>query len=206
MTARNPIPLKEISLLILAGGKGSRMGGLDKGLMDIAGKPAIEHLLERFYTHPGPLMISANRNLERYAGYGYPVLEDTSNGFPGPLAGILSGLQAAPGRYLLTMPVDAPLVQHDYPVRMAAAFTDCDCRACVASLNQRIEPVFCLLDTLLAPALQDYLARGLRPVNGWLAEIGAVPVDFSDAPQQFLNLNIEQDKEKLRAHLASPTP
>ena len=206
MTARNPIPLTEISLLILAGGKGSRMGGLDKGLMDIAGKPAIEHLIERFSTHPGPLMISANRNLERYAGYGYPVLKDAADTFPGPLAGILAGLRAAPGRYLLTMPVDAPLVQHDYPARMAAAFADCGCRACVASLNQRIEPVFSLLDTSLTPSLQDYLERGQRPVNGWLAEVGAKPVDFSDVPQQFINLNVEQDQEKLRACLASSTP
>ncbi|TCK18913.1 molybdenum cofactor guanylyltransferase [Thiogranum longum] len=203
MTARNPIPLTEISLLVLAGGKGSRMGGHDKGLMDIAGKPAIEHLLERFATHPGPLMISANRNLKQYADYGYPVLEDASGNFPGPLAGMLAGLVAAPGRYLLTLPVDAPLVHNDYPARMAAAFSECGSNACVASLNQRIEPVFCLLDATLAPALRDYLERGQRSVNGWLGEIGAVPVDFSDSPQQFINLNVEQDQKKLQPYLTS---
>ncbi len=203
MTARNTIPLTEIALLILAGGKGSRMGGRDKGLMNIAGKPAIEHLLERFAPHPGPIMISANRNLERYTGYGYPVLEDSTNDFPGPLAGILSGLVAAPGQYLLTLPVDAPLIQIDYPARMATALAESGCKAGVASLDQRIEPVFCLLDKTLAPTLQDYLARNQRSVNGWLTQVGAVPVDFSDSPQQFINLNIEQDQEKLQAYLTS---
>jgi len=203
MTARNPIPLAEISLLILAGGKGSRMDGQDKGLIDIAGKPAIEHILDRLATHPGPVLISANRNLARYSTYGHPVIEDPSCDFPGPLAGILTGLTATRSSHMLTLPVDAPLVSEQYPVRMAAGLTEKGGKACVASLNQRIEPVFCLLDKTLGPALQAYLDSGQRAVSGWLNEIGAIAVDFSDTPQQFINLNVEQDQEKLREFLPS---
>ncbi len=202
MSAQNPIPLTDISLLILAGGKGSRMGGQDKGLMDVAGKAAIEHLLQRLADHPGPVLISANRNRERYARYGHPVIADSREGFQGPLAGMLAGLRAASGRYVLTLPVDAPLVSRRYPERMAAALADSGRKACVASLDQRPEPVFCLLDTVLAPALEDYLNRGRRVANDWLEEIGAVAVDFSDTREQFINLNVAQDQEQLREYLS----
>lgn len=177
------------------------MGGQDKGLMEVSGKPAIEYLLERFAARPGALLISANRNLERYADYGYPVIQDTLDDFRGPLAGMLAGLIAAPGSHVLTLPVDAPLVSEHYPERMASALAGSGRRACVASLRQRIEPVFCLLDKALAPALQDYLDRGQRAVTGWLDEIDALPVDFSDVPQQFINLNVEQDQNQLGKYL-----
>lgn len=203
MTARNPVPYKDVSLLILAGGQGSRLNGQDKGLVDVAGKPAIEHLLNRFSAYPGPVLISANRNLERYADYGHPVIKDASGDFRGPLAGMLAGLMAAPGSHILTLPVDAPLVSERYPERMISALAGSDHEACVASLNQRIEPVFCLLNKTLIPGLQDYLERGRRAVNGWLDEIDALPVDFSDLPQQFINLNVEQDQEQLKKFLPS---
>lgn len=201
MNTRNPVPLTDVSLLILAGGKGSRMNGQDKGLMGVAGKPAIEHLLDRFSAHPGPVLISANRNLERYASYGHPVIKDSSGDFRGPLAGMLAGLMAAPGSHVLTVPVDAPLIDEHYPARMISALAESGQKASVASLNKSIEPVFCLLDKTLAPGLKNYLERGERAVNGWLSEINAVAVDFSDAPQQFINLNIEQDQELLREFL-----
>ena len=202
MTVRNPIPLTEISLLILAGGKGSRMHGQDKGLMEVAGKPAVEHLLERFSACPCPVLISANRNLERYAAYGHRVIQDTLDDFRGPLAGMLAGLMATTRKYVLTLPVDAPLVSAQYPERMASALGKNGGKACVAGLNQRFEPVFCLLDRSLAPDLQDYLDRGHRAANGWLKEIAALPVDFSDSPQQFINLNVEQDQKLLRRYLS----
>ncbi len=202
MTARSTIPLTDISLLILAGGKGSRMHGQDKGLMEVAGKPALEHLLERLSACPCPVLISANRNLERYAAYGHPVIPDTLDNFRGPLAGMLAGLMAATGQYVLTLPVDAPLVSPQYPARMASALAENGGKACVASLDRRIEPVFCLLDRTLAPDLQEYLDRGHRAVNGWLKEIDARPVDFSDSPQQFINLNVEQDQKLLKRYLS----
>ena len=203
MTATQPLPLPEITLLVLAGGKGSRMGGRDKGLVEIAGKPAIEHLLERFSNFPGTILISANRNLDRYAGYGHPVVSDARADFPGPLAGMLAGLEHAPGNPVLTLPVDAPLVSEHYPERMASALAGSGRTACVASFRQRIEPVFCLLDKTLAPSLRDYLEQGGRAVNGWLGEIDALPVDFSDTPQQFINLNVEQDQKRLMEYLSS---
>ncbi|VAW75813.1 hypothetical protein MNBD_GAMMA15-2497 [hydrothermal vent metagenome] len=195
MTIQNPLPHTEVSLLILAGGEGRRMNGQDKGLMSVAGKPAIEHLLDRFSGHPGPVIISANRNLKRYANYGYPVIKDNSGDFRGPLAGMLAGLMAASGSHVLTLPVDAPLIDEHYPARMISALAGNTHKACVASLDQRIEPVFCLLDKTLAPGLKSYLDRGERTVNGWLNEIDALAVDFSDLPRQFINLNTTQDQE-----------
>ncbi len=203
MTAHTPIPLSDISLLILAGGRGSRMGGRDKGLMDVAGRPAVEHLLERLATHPGPTLISANRNLDRYRRYGFPVIEDTRENFQGPLAGMLAGLRAATTPWLLTLPVDAPLVDPGYPRRMAEAVAAADSRAGVASLNGRPEPVFALLHASLAPTLEAWLDSGRRAANRWLAETGAVEVDFSDTPQQFINLNVAQDQQLLRDYLPS---
>lgn len=187
-----------VGLLILAGGRGRRMGGIDKGLMPIAGRPAIEHLLRRVQHHPGPVLISANRNLECYARYGHPVLTDGRDDYPGPLAGMLTGLEALDGSHLLTLPVDAPLVAPDYPARMIGALRNTRARAAVARLDGRMEPVFALLARTLAPALRRRLDTGRYRASEWLASVEAVPVDFSDHPEQFINLNREQDLARLR--------
>ena len=201
MTARHSIPDTNISALILAGGRGSRMGGQDKGLITVAGKPAIEHVLERLRPQLNTILISANRNLDRYAAYGYPLVKDHSSDFPGPLAGIAAGFDACHSDWLLCLPVDAPLLDAHYVQRMKTAVQDSGADAALATLNGRPEPVFCLLHRRHQPALLDYLASGKRAVQGWLQEIGAQAVDFSDCPEQFMNLNLEQDQPELEARL-----
>ena len=201
MTTRHSIPDTDICALILAGGRGSRLGGQDKGLVTVAGRPVIEHLLERLRPQLETILVSANRNHARYAAYGYPVIKDLNPDFPGPLAGIVAGFDACRSDWLLCLPVDAPLLDAHYAQRMKAAVQDCDTDAVLATLNGRPEPVFCLLHRRHQPALLDYLAGGKRAVQGWLQEIGAQAVDFSDCPEQFINLNAEQDQPGLEARL-----
>jgi len=201
MASQISIPDTEISALILAGGRGSRMGGIDKGLVSIAGKPAIEHLLQRLCPQLETIMISANRNIERYTRYGYPVVEDTLSGYPGPLAGIAAGLRACDTDYLLCMPVDAPLLGEQYVERMKTCMEKTAGRACVAEFNNKPEPVFCLLQKRHERDLADYLGRGQRSVQAWLKEIDAHAVDFTDSPDQFININLEQDQHRLEARL-----
>jgi len=201
MATRLSIPDTEISALILAGGRGSRMGGIDKGLISIAGKPTIEHVLQRLRPQLGNILISANRNLDRYARYNYPVIEDKLGEFPGPLAGIAAGLHVCNTKYLLCLPVDAPLLGEQYAARMKTSLEKSGGRACVAEFNGKPEPVFCLLHKHHEHSLLEYLGQGKRSVHAWLQEIGAHSVDFSDCPDQFININLEQDQHKLEARL-----
>jgi molybdopterin-guanine dinucleotide biosynthesis protein A len=192
---------EEITVLILAGGRGSRMGGRDKGLISIRGKPALDHLLARIGLQSRHILISANRNFEHYARYGYPVVRDTVAGFAGPLAGVLAGFSASSSAFLLTLPVDAPLVSPDYLERMTRCLQQSDKPACVAECQGQLEPVFCLAEHGTARALESYLAAGHRSVQGWLERIGATRADFSDVPQQFINLNRAGDQRRLEALL-----
>lgn len=201
MPKKNQIPAEEITVLVLAGGRGSRMGGRDKGLIPVLGRPTLDHLLARIRPQSTRILISANRNLEQYARYGYPLVRDTLNGFAGPLAGILAGLSACDTRYMLSLPVDAPLVSRDYLARMKRSLERTDRPACAAELEGQLEPVFCLAECGTRCALETYLAAGRRSVRGWLEHIGATRVDFSDVPEQFINLNRAGDRHRLETLL-----
>lgn len=201
MRKQTHISTEEITVLILAGGRGSRMGGCDKGLVPVLGKPTIDHLLKRIGVQSQRIIISANRNLEQYARYGYPVVRDTMGGFAGPLAGILAGFSACDTAFMLTLPVDAPLVSADYLERMKRSLEHSDKPACVAEFEGQLEPVFCLAEHGTSRALETYLAAGHRSVQGWLNGIGATRVDFSDVPEQFVNLNRARDQRRLETLL-----
>lgn len=203
MWGKNQISVGDITLLILAGGRGRRMEGRDKGLIPLLGKPVIEHLLARIRLQSQQILISANRNLEQYARYGYPVVRDTLNGFAGPLAGILAGLSACETGFMLTLPVDAPLLSPDYLVRMKQTLEQSDRPACVAAFEGRPEPVFCLAERTTLSVLEAYLATGQRSVHGWLQQIGAANTDFSDVPEQFINLNRARDQQRLETLLGN---
>ncbi len=201
MRKQTHIATEEITVLILAGGLGSRMGGRDKGLVPVLGKPTLDHLLLRIRVQSQRILISANRNLAQYAHYGYPVVRDTLGGFAGPLAGMLAGFSACKTPFMLTLPVDAPLVSPDYVQRMKGSLEHSDKPACVAEFEGQLEPVFCLAERATARTLETYLAAGHRSVQGWLEAIGATRVDFSDAPEQFINLNRARDQRRLETLL-----
>jgi molybdopterin-guanine dinucleotide biosynthesis protein A len=179
----------EITGLVLAGGRATRMGGVDKGLVESRGRPLIEAVIERLRPQVGPILISANRNIGTYRGFGYPVLLDADDGlepFPGPLAGVLAGLRAASTAWVAVVPCDAPLFPADLVIRLADALGAG--HAAVACAGEKIEPVFCLLHADLAGDLAAALAHGERRAGAWLRGIGAARAEFP-LPESFANLN-----------------
>lgn len=190
-----------LTAVILAGGRGRRMGGQDKGLVELAGRPMVEYALDALRPQVDALLINANRNQARYGAFGLPVISDEIGEFFGPLAGIASALtHAAPG-LLLTAPCDSPLIAADYAGRMRAALIGQDAEIAVARGEERLQPVFALLRTELRSSLMDYLAAGERKIDRWYARHGAVEVDFSDHPEMFLNVNDPEERTALELRI-----
>jgi len=187
-------PLRhEVTGLVLAGGRASRMGGVDKGLVEVEGRTLVERVMERLQPQVGPMLISANRNLDRYRTFGFPVLLDAEEGlepFPGPLAGMLAGLRAAATPWVATAPCDAPFLPLDLVSHLAEALAGAS--AAVAYAGEHIQPVFCLLHVSLAEDLAGALAHGERRTAAWLRGIGAAPALFLLA-ENFANLNTLQE-------------
>ncbi|MED5621744.1 molybdenum cofactor guanylyltransferase MobA [Ideonella sp. BN130291] len=186
------IPREAITGLVLAGGRGQRMQGQDKGLLLHRGRPLVQHALDRLAPQVGPMLISANRHLPAYRSFGTPVCSDTMPGFPGPLAGWLSALQACRTPYLASVPCDVPGLPLDLVARLARALHQADADIAMARTPEREQPVFALLRHELAPSLEQALARGERRVLGWALEQRMAVVAFADAAA-FRNLNTPAD-------------
>jgi len=186
-----------ITGLVLAGGRATRMGGIDKGLVEFDGRALIERAIARLRPQVAEMLISANRSLDRYRAFGFPVLLDADEGlepFPGPLAGMLAGLRAARTPWLAVVPCDAPFLPTDLVSRLADGLAGS--RAAVACVGERIEPLFCLLHVDLADDLAAALAHGERRAEAWLRGVGAAPALFL-VSESFANLNTLPD---LHAH------
>jgi molybdenum cofactor guanylyltransferase len=188
-----------IAGLVLAGGRGQRLGGVDKGLQPWRGRPLVDHALERLAPQVGDVMISANRNAGAYAARVTRVLADASGDFPGPLAGILAGLCAAATPWLAVVPCDSPCLPLDLVERLAQGLAGAP-GAVVQRRHAdgvlRLEPVCCLLSTALADDLAHYLAEGGRKVEGWLSRHAtAVLFDRPDDDAAFANINTLADLE-----------
>ena len=197
-------PTASVTGLVLAGGLGRRMGGEDKGLVPLAGRPMVEHVLDALRPQVASVLINANRNRERYALYGHPVVADTVEGFAGPLAGTLAALGQLPGPgYLVTVPCDAPLLAHDLVGRLLRACVDAGADLAVASDGRRQQPVFLLLHSRLAPGLEQYLAAGGRKIDAWFAGLRVAEADFSDEPDTFVNVNDPAERDRVEARLVS---
>jgi molybdopterin-guanine dinucleotide biosynthesis protein A len=198
-----PVP-ERIDGLILAGGRGQRMGGVDKGLQPWRGMPLVAHALARLAPQVREVMISANRNTGAYATHAARVLADADDSFAGPLAGILAGLRAAATLgvpWLAVVPCDSPQLPEDLVARLALAIAQTGSDAAVVRRDRgdgpRLEPVCCLLSTALADDLERCLADGERKVERWVAR-HATPMDF-DRPedaQAFANVNTPADLER----------
>lgn len=174
-----------ITGLILAGGEGRRMAGADKGLLPYAGRPLVEHVLERLRPQVADVMISANRNLDTYRAYGHPVLvdvaEDHPGQFAGPLAGLHAGLRACTTPWLVCVPCDSPHLPDDLVARLYEAATAQAAALAVAATAAGMQPTFMLCRRDLLPALEAWLAAGERRVGGWCRAQHAVEVQFADA-------------------------
>jgi molybdopterin-guanine dinucleotide biosynthesis protein A len=188
-----------ITGLILAGGRSSRMGGTDKGLMTLGDKSMIEQVIERVRPQVQTLLISANRNLQRYRDLGFEVLEDQSADFQGPLAGMLRGLDRIDRGCLLTVPCDGPLIPADLAARLDEALQRPGAVIATVSDGERRHPTYALIRHDQADDLRRFLASGERKLGKWFAACGALEVDFSDRKEAFYNVNTVSDLQRVQA-------
>ncbi len=187
--------------LLLAGGQARRMGGADKGLLTLGGRPLAAWGLTRLQNQVGEVLISANRNHADYEKLGARVIRDSVGGYAGPLAGLFAGLQEASSDWLLSAPCDSPLLPNDYAERMHEAANSRQLDAVVAHDGRRLQPVFLLVRRRLQKSLGDFLARGERKIDLWLEEVSHQSVDFSDHPDMFLNVNTPEELEEMEARV-----
>ena len=186
------IESSNVTGLILAGGRGSRMGGVDKGLQLFRGAPMALHAIMRLSPQVGPLIINANQNIGAYEGFGYPVWPDQLGGFEGPLAGLQTGLSHCDTDYLVTAPCDSPFLPTDLVARLAAALSADDAELAVAVTEEdgrrQTHPVFCLMQADVLPSLTAFLQEGERKIEKWYRSLRFVEVVFDDATG-FRNIN-----------------
>ncbi len=191
------LPELPITAVILAGGQGRRMGGMDKGLIELQGRPLVEYLLAALRPQVGLILINANRNQERYQIYGHTVISDQLDDYQGPLAGFASAMQAASTPYILTIPCDAPVISPDLAERLYNALMREPAELAVAHDGERLQPVHALLPVSLLPSLQQFLASGERKIDRWYAQHNMVAVDFSDSISMFRNINTPEQKNQM---------
>lgn len=194
------IPLQDITGLILAGGRGTRMGTVDKGLQLFRGRPMVLTIMQRLAPQVGTLLINANQNIERYSEFGVQVWPDAITGFAGPLAGLHSGLLHCASKYLVTAPCDSPFLPDDLVPQLSVALIEADADLAVAMTgsleNRQPHPVFCLLKATLLPHLAHYLEQGGRKMESWYQTLHFIEVPFADE-SAFANINTECELRKL---------
>ncbi len=199
-----------VTALILAGGRGSRMGGIDKGLQNFRGLPLALQTLMRLQLQslpPQEVLINANRNLAAYESLGAAVWPDTLDGFAGPLAGFLTGLERCETPLLLTVPCDTPLFPLDLIERLHAALIEQDADLAMAAAREedgkvRPQPVFCLLRVELLDSLVAFTHQGGRKIDAWTGQHRCAIVPFDrpqDAPEAFFNANTLEELQKLES-------
>jgi molybdopterin-guanine dinucleotide biosynthesis protein A len=192
MNASMTIDTQQITGLILAGGRGSRMGNVDKGLQNFRGSPMVLHVIMRLSPQVGALMINANQNLGPYEGFGLPVWPDQLTGFEGPLAGLQTGLSQCYTDYLVTAPCDSPFLPQDLVERLSRALTDNDAELAVAVTEEegrrQPHPVFCLMKASVLSNLTAFLQLGERKIDKWYRSLKFVEVVFPDETA-FRNIN-----------------
>lgn len=175
--------------LILAGGKGSRMGGVDKGLQAFRGKRLVDHVYERLAPQVGGVIINANQNQEAYRTFGVRVVSDAIGGFVGPLAGFHAGLCVSKRPFLASVPCDSPFLPEDLVARLYARIDETGAELAVAKTGDQPHPVFSLMRRGVLDHLYDYLKEGGRKIDAWYATLNVVEVAFDDEAEAFSNIN-----------------
>jgi molybdopterin-guanine dinucleotide biosynthesis protein A len=183
----------KITGIVLAGGMGRRMGGVDKGLVLFQGKPLVAHVLERLKPQVDDILVNANRELETYKQLGYPVIPDAIGGFAGPLAGLHTGMTAATHELVATVPCDSPFLPADLIARLLAALQEQDADLAVAKTGDQPHPVFCLCRRSLLPNLTQFLENGGRKIDAWYSGVKTIEVLFDDEEQAFANINTPEE-------------
>jgi len=187
-----PITPKNVTAVILAGGKGRRLGGQDKGLVSYQGKLLIEHVIARIQPQLNHILINANRNQSVYSSYGYPITVDELSDFQGPLAGFATAMKLVKTSHILTLPCDGPALPDDLLDRMLKKQNDPSKSILVAHDGKRLQTVYALIPVALLSSLERYLETGQRRIDQWYAEHDFITVDFSDKPDAFKNINTQE--------------
>lgn len=188
--------------VILAGGLARRMNNADKGLVNLNNKPLISYVLSELSTLLDDIYISANRNVNTYAQFGYPVITDQSPDFSGPLAGILSAMTATQADILIVMPCDLPLIKAVHLEQLLSTLTTEHCELTVAFDGECLHPVLVALKTNLKPSLVAYLKSGERKVETWLKQHAWRKTVFSNQSQLFTNINTYEELDQLAMTLS----
>lgn len=191
--------VNQITGIVLAGGRARRMGGVDKGLIELDGAPMISHVVLRFRPQVSRIIISANRNLAEYRQWSDCVVRDSIGEFDGPLAGMASGMELVDTEFAATVPCDSPLLCKDLTSRLHDECVSRRADIAVAHDGERLQPVFSLMRASLSPSILAFLESGERKIDKWFDQHQTVAVDFSDARESFLNVNTEEDRLALLA-------
>jgi molybdenum cofactor guanylyltransferase len=186
--------MEGVSGIVLAGGLGRRMGGVDKGLQALRGKPMVQWVLERLAPQVDDIVINANQNLERYRAFGRRVVADEIGGFAGPLAGLHAGLKAVQHPLAVTVPCDSPFLPADLVSRLRDAMGEND--LAVAKTGAQPHPVFALVKRHCREGLEAFLAQGGRKIDAWYASLKVVEVAFDDEADAFRNINTREELAK----------
>jgi molybdopterin-guanine dinucleotide biosynthesis protein A len=184
---------RRVTGLILAGGQGRRMGGVDKGLQVLRGKPMVAWVLERLAPQVDELIVNANQNGAEYARFGHRVVPDRIGGFAGPLAGLQAGLEAAAHPLVVTVPCDSPFLPLDLVARLRDAMDRTGAALAVAKTGAQPHPVFSLVRKSALSGLTAFLERGGRKIDAWYAALAVVEVPFDDQPDAFSNINTREE-------------
>lgn len=179
--------MEAVTGIILAGGRGRRMGGVDKGLQPLRGKPMAAWAIERLAPQVDEILVNANQNAEAYAKLGYRVVPDSVGGFAGPLAGLHAGLQEASHPLVVTAPCDSPFLPLDLVSRLKSSIDGKD--LAVAKTGDQPHPVFALVRKSVLPHLEAFLAGGGRKIDAWYASLAVAEVPFDDEAEAFRNIN-----------------
>lgn len=182
-----------ITGIILAGGRARRMGGQDKGLIQLGMKPMIEYVLNAIEPQVDAIIINANRNQTTYEKYGFPVVADQIEGYCGPLAGMASGLQISETPFIVTAPCDCPLIPDNLVHKLYSTLRQENAEICTAFSNGRLQPVFTLMKSELLSSMLDFLNNGDRKIDRWFEKHHLAIADFSDQPETFININSAEE-------------
>jgi molybdopterin-guanine dinucleotide biosynthesis protein A len=185
--------MDRVTGVILAGGQGRRMGGVDKGLKPLHGRAMVEWVIERFRPQVDELLVNANQNLETYAAFGHRVIPDAIGGFAGPLAGLHRGLSEAQCPLVATVPCDSPFLPADLVSRLHDQLDARSADLAVARTGEQPHPVFCLCRRSVLPSLTAFLESGGRKIDAWYSALAVVEVAFDDNEAAFSNINTEQE-------------
>ncbi|WP_340123697.1 molybdenum cofactor guanylyltransferase MobA [Methylobacter svalbardensis] len=179
----------KVAGVILAGGRARRMNNQDKGLVKFKGRPMVSYAIAAMAPVVDCVFINANRNIDQYRQFGWPVISDQTDSFDGPLAGVLTAMIHADADVLVVLPCDSPLIKTEHLQKLLSARAENNADVAVAFDGVKLHPVFLAIKTALQTSLQDYLAGDQRKVAAWLAQQNLVKVDFSREPEIFSNIN-----------------